>query len=50
MQLMLRAADVSNPAPRERETDDDAALPSPRRRSLESRRRDALAAYDPVRD
>jgi hypothetical protein len=48
MQLMLQPAVAASPASREREPDEDEALPAPRRRSLESRRRDAFADLDPL--
>jgi hypothetical protein len=47
MQLMLRPVVATSPASRESEPDQDEALPAPRRRSLESRRRDAFAELDP---
>lgn len=48
MQLMLKPVVATTPALRETEPEADEAIQRPRRRSLESRRRDAFAGIDPA--
>lgn len=50
LQLLLQPVVAMNPALRERDTKEDEASLQPRRRTLESRRRDAYAGLDPVRE